>query len=478
MRNERRVLRNTAVLTFGEALGQFANLLFVAAFARTYGVVEMGHYSLAMAIGAVVGLGVGLGSHNFLVRELAHTPGLAGPRVAALAPLQLLSALLIGAVTALVLWGREAGFAVMMAAIGYQLFYRTASLYYLPFRAMERMVVPVASDFAQRLLTLAVGGALMLAGAAAEVTALAMLSSVILFGLFGRWYLQRTIGPLPRAVPGEALHVLRSSWPFFGTMVLAVLYARGAPILLGLIRGAESVGGYAAADRLVVVATLMPVMYGNAAMPALSRIARRDPAQVQPLATRLLRIMLLVALPIAGGLAAFAPDIIGLVFGPTYTASILLLQILAFTMPIQATDQLLAAQLSATGHQHLLVRTRAISLTCFAVLGTTFVHFFGAPGLAVAVVLGSSVQLGGCIYHLARRGQLPLTWPAILGPAFAMSLAVGVVFWQAQAPLVVRVPLFVGALVAGVLVTGAVRRHDIDFLKAMFRREPESGPAA
>ena len=74
MHTKHRVLRNTLLMVSGEALGQLANLLFVVAFARAFGVVEMGHYSLAMAVGAVVSLGVGLGTPAFLVRELAVSP--------------------------------------------------------------------------------------------------------------------------------------------------------------------------------------------------------------------------------------------------------------------------------------------------------------------------------------------------------------------------------------------------------------------
>jgi O-antigen/teichoic acid export membrane protein len=472
MRNERRVLRNTVVLTLGEALGQLANLLFVVAFARTYGVAAMGHYSLGMAIGAVAGLGVSFGTQNYLLRELSQSPELTARRIAALAPWQALSVAVIAAIAALILAGREAGVLVILAAVGYQLVYRAAGLYYVAFRAAERMVVPVAADLGQRTLTLLLGGALMLAGASATVTACAMLVSATAFATLGRRLMQRDFGRLERVPAAEALVLLRASWAFFGTLALAVLYARGAPILLGLIRGAESVGSYAAADRLIVVATLIPAMYGSAAIPALSRIARHDPDALRGLATRLLRILLLVALTTAALIGGFAQDLVQLLFGAAYADSAALLQVLAIAIPVQATEQFLAAQLSATGHQHLLLRTRLASLGIFAIAGSVAVHEWGAAGLAWSVVGSSMVQLAGCIYHLVRHRAPPLAPFAVLAPAFSAGLAALTVLSLAAQPLLLRVAAFFAVLLVAGFASGAVRTHDIRFARKLLRREP------
>ncbi|MEO7773601.1 MAG: oligosaccharide flippase family protein [Steroidobacteraceae bacterium] len=472
MRNERRVLRNAGLLTLGEAAGQLANLLFVVSFARTYGVAALGQYSLGMATGAVAGLAVSFGTQNFLLRELSQHPALTARRIATLAPWHVAAAALIAALTSLVLAGREAGTLVLLVAVGYQLVYRAGGLYYVAFRAAERMIVPVAADLGQRALTLLLGGALMFAGATATVTACAMLVSATMFATLGRHLMQREFGRLERVPAREVLQILRASWPFFGTLALGVLYARGAPILLGLIRGAESVGGYAAADRLLVVATLIPAMYASAAIPALSRIAQHELEALRALATRLLRILLLVALTTAGLIAAFAQDLVHLLFGPQYAHAAVLLQILAIAIPVQATEQLLAALLSAVGLQHLLLRTRLASLLAFAVAGSVAVYQWGAAGLAASVVGCSVLQLGGCIFHLARRRELPLAPLAVFAPALSAGLAAATALLLAGQALLLRAFCFGVVLLVAGMASGAVRVHDFSFARALLRREP------
>jgi PST family polysaccharide transporter len=471
MSDERRILRNTVILTLGEALGQLANLVFVAAFARCYGVAIMGQYSLAMAIGAVASLVVGFGTQGYLLRELSQSPELAARRVATLAPWQFGMALGAGLLVALVIAIRGQGSLVMLATIAYQLLYRVAGLYYVAFRAREQMLVPVLAELAHRLMTLLLGAVLMWSGAGAAATLLALFGSAAALALAGYLAHRRASGPAaPADHRGEARRLFKASWPFFGTLVLAVVYARGAPILLGLVRGTEAVGGYAVADRLLVAATLVPVMFGNAALPALSRLARGDAAQRRSFAARLLRLMLVGTLPLAAVLVVFADEILLLVFGPSYRQSVPLLRILALGVPVQGVELLLAAQLSAIGSQQALLRNRLVSLSAFLVLGPVLVHLAGATGLATVVLAGSLLQMSGCALLLARLRESPLSARTAWAPIAAAVVAALTTLLVGDRPLSVRSLVFVATLLLAAWTFGAVRGHDLAFARSLLRQ--------
>ena len=67
-----------------------ANLALVASFARTYGAVALGQYSTATAIGALVAIGVTLGTQSLLIREISRNPDCARAWLGTLLPVQLL----------------------------------------------------------------------------------------------------------------------------------------------------------------------------------------------------------------------------------------------------------------------------------------------------------------------------------------------------------------------------------------------------
>lgn len=473
MQNEGRVLRNAALLAAGEMAGQVANLGFVILFARVYGPAAMGHYSFGMAFGAVAALGVSLGTSTWLVRELARQPGETARRIGALAPWQTLSALLIALVVALLWW--KAGAGVMLAAVGYQLLYQLGSLYYAAFRASERMGHAVAGDIGHRLLLLLAAALLIALGAAPEVTSMALLLAAAARALTGRLLVRRRYGALPAAPLRDAMTMVRAASAFLGTLLLAVLYQRAAPLLLGAMRDADEVGLYAAADRIVIVAGLVAAMYGSAALPAASRMAAQDAAQARALAARLLHLLLLLVLPAGAALAVFAEDIVRLVFGVAFAPAAPVLTVLALAVPLHALENFLGAQLGAAGMQHLLLRTRLFALAAFAAMGPLFILAMDARGPALAVVLASLLQLAGAAWYLSRRWPLPLSPLNLLVPLGAAIgaavVALLLVSTRAESPpLLQRILAFTGTLAVLLALPGGVSREDIRLVIRKLRR--------
>lgn len=478
MHNERRILLNTTVLSIAGGCSQIINFIFVASFARTFGAAELGHYATAMAAGTIAGLLVTLGTPELLVREISRDSSRARELLSTLLPLQTILALFAwsaaSAATVLLL-GDPHALAIAMPVCGYQILLLLASLLLMPFQARERMLIASGGDVLHRLVSLGLGLTAIALGASAAVVASCMVIGVV--GLVGYAWLQtsRCFGPLKlRFRPAQAWRILRSSSPFFAVSASAVLYARGAPVILGGLAGAQAVGLYAVAERFMVAAQLGSTMFNAAAYPALARVAASSSEDLKVLSARCLRLLLIGMIPLAVLITVFAGDIVRALFGAEYLDAARALQILAWTLPMRATQSLLGSQLAAMNRQAALAKVRFVGLGLFVILAPLLILKFGYVGAAWAVLVCDSVYLL-MYWWLVRETEAAAAPPDSLRPAmFAAVLTLVVGSAVHELSLALRAVFTLGVLFISMWGFGAIKLNDVQFLWGMIARKPRA----
>jgi O-antigen/teichoic acid export membrane protein len=469
--NERRILLNTTVLSTFEGLSQLANLLLIVSFARTFGTRVMGYYSVGMSAGAVAAIFVGMGIPSLLIREISQNPDCANDRIAVLFPVQLLLtpiAWVAACVVGDLLIGTSAGSAVVMAAAGYQVLLPMALLLLVPLQALEHMAVFASCMLAHRLLTLILGLLAIWLGFSASTVALAFIVGAVVLLLLAWIQASRYIGRLRlRWRPSEARQLYREAAPFFGLSALGTLYGRGSTIVLSALTTAHTVGLYAAADRLLIPLGLGPSMFNAAAYPALARVTHSSLEEARALSARCLRLLLVVAIPLAAFTAIFAVDIVRLFFGTGYLAAAPALQILAWAMPIRAAQALFGSQLAAMKQQSAQARARFLALCLFLVLLPVLILSRGFVGAAWAVLICDALQLSLWWSLLRKAGAAPTLTAPFLAPAAAATVTAGVNFLLTDISLVLRLIVAAVVMVAGLWAFGAIKMHDLRFLRAL-----------
>jgi O-antigen/teichoic acid export membrane protein len=469
--NERRILLNTTVLGAAQGLGQLANLILVVSFARAFGAAALGHYSVAMAASGVAALFVGLGTHGLLLREISRNPECAGGWIGVLLPAQSMLAFvawLAACVVSIALIGESGAIALVMSVCAYQILLRPATILLAPFQARELMIVAAGTDLAHRLITLLLGLCAIGLGASAGTVGLAMVAGAASLIALAWFQTSRRFGrPELRFAPSEALRLFRLGAPFFGIAALTVIYARSPALLLSGLTTAEAVGLYAAADRLIFAAGLGPAMFDAAAYPALVRIASTSLADARALCARCLRLLAIGAVPLAALIAIFSVELVRLLFGASYSGGAAALQVLAWSLPIRGAQALLGSQLSAMDQQAGLARVRLVGLCAFGVFCPVLILWLGYVGAAWAVLLGDSIHLTLCWMMLQKSGGAPSLTKAFVAPgiAAATTLAASALLSGLGAgQRLIAVSIVLGA---GMWIFGAVRLHDLRFLRAL-----------
>jgi O-antigen/teichoic acid export membrane protein len=471
MDNERRILRNTFVLSACEGLGQLANLVLIVMFARSFGASAMGNYSVAMSVGALAAIFVGLGVPGMLIRDISQNPQCARDRLGVLFPVQLLLVPLAWAsacIISVVLIGKGAVTAVVIAACGYQVLLPLSALLLVPLQARELMPISASCTLAHRLIALLLGLVAIGLGASAGAVASAYVAGVLsLIALAWTQTARRFGQPLWRFAPAEALQLYRRAAPFFGLVALTVIYARGATLMLSALTASQAVGLYAVADRLMVALGMGPAMFNAAAYPALARVTHGSLAAARILSARCLRLLLVVAIPFAALASIFAADIVQRCFGASYLSGASALTILAWTLPIRGAQTLLGSQLAAMHQQPAQARARLVGLGIFLILSPLLILSLGFVGAAWAVLCCDTVQLSLYWRLLRRADAAPALTGSILAPAAAAAVTCLGSLPLATLSVAPRIAAAALIMAAGMWLFGAVRLHDLRFLRAL-----------
>jgi O-antigen/teichoic acid export membrane protein len=239
-------------------------------------------------------------------------------------------------------------------------------------------------------------------------------------------------------------------------------------IVLGALSASQQVGLYAVADRLMIPLSLGPAAFNAAVYPALSRVTRESLEAARDLCSLCLRLLLVVTVPIATLAAIFASAVTGLFFGSAYLAAAPALQVLAWTLPVRGVQYLLGSQLAAIHQQAAVTRARFTGLCTFAVCSPLLILTDGYIGAAWALLLCDSVQLMLYGAALRRLRAAPAFSAPLLAPAAAAALTGAVsVILPGQLGLAWRLPAMLLIMAAGLSVFGAVKLHDLRFLRSV-----------
>jgi O-antigen/teichoic acid export membrane protein len=213
-------------------------------------------------------------------------------------------------------------------------------------------------------------------------------------------------------------------------LLLAFATSRLAPVLVALLAGDAAAGYFGAAFRVYDVLSIVPVTLIGAVYPELARTPAAHP-RFRALSTQAVEALLLVAWPIALGLAVGAPWLIRVLYGPGFLSAGPILTLVGIAVACSMVQHFCGSVFLALDHPG---RLRAVALLAFAtsVLVTpVLVLKAGAVGAAVAVLVVEAVSLVASLVSLHRLGAGPLGRGAGKGLAATAVGAAVATLWPA-----------------------------------------------
>ena len=482
MQLERRVLGNATALGFSAIIGQIANFGFVILVARGFGREVFAQYSISMAIAGLVCLLVTFGSISLLTRSAARDPSRSIEMLASVLPVQVMIGIIIWIATislGLALSISIDNLIILACIVAHHILTRITGVLLTQLHGREHLDIVALVKVGRYIGTLALGVALALTtgSAIAGVSAMPIASGIFL--LFGYLKVRSVVGSLPmKWDPRGAFEVTRKAFPFFLIVAVTAACDRLGPLMLTVIQDADSLATYATGERIITFAATFYSILTAASLPAASRLAQVEDAQLQELVNRVARIIVLTMLPAATLLFLFSVDIVVLLFGTEFATSAVVLQTIAWVLVIRGYNSLQSMVAVTKGLQRDVLRSRCFSLCLLAVTGPPLIWAVGPVGLAVAVLVlevGHSIVL----HRTLARVEITISPFHSYGTVFlacAVTVAVGLLL--ADIDLAYRLLLLPSCIVAGLWVFRAIRKHDLRYLSAILltrRSDPSEG---
>lgn len=213
----------------------------------------------------------------------------------------------------------------------------------------------------------------------------AVILLVIYIGKYGGIRLRFDIDKFP--------YFLKTALPFALVFIVTQIYFNFDITLLWFLKNDDAVGIYQAAYKIVYLLLPFFNFFFLSLFPGLSNLNKKNPEKIQPLLIILLRFQFIVTLPLVIGGTVTAKQLILLLYGETYSESIVVLQILLWTMAIFIIAYVFLYVLSACEKDKKLLLGISIG-TCINIIGNIFlIPSYGAIGASISSVIGSFVIL-------------------------------------------------------------------------------------
>lgn len=476
----RTVARNSAFGMMAHMVIKVISFVFTVLVIRRLGAEVYGQYAAVLAFGAVFVFFADLGLSPYTVRQVARLRDRPDgkPEIEKLfgSVLGLRFLLALGAAAAIIttawLTGRptEMIIGVALGTIGLVI-YSVQGAAEAILAGHERIDIAASAQVVHQLTFVLLGTLALLFATGYYGLIFANLAGVVLMTILC-WQGVRRLGIRPAIpIPSWWLPLLRASIPFGIIGFTLGLSYKFDTILLNIYAGDVVTGYYNSAYNLIFSILVISNVVNTALYPSLSRQSATHPETLPAIHERMLRYLLMLALPIAVGGCILAPELINFLYGGKYAGAVLPLSILIWVVPFMFMSEFLGYVIVVSGAERRVAWAVTISTTINVALNALLIPRYGILAAALLTVLTEAVLVSQYLWVLRKKLSY-VKWNYTLARSMAAAVVMGVaVYWMRG--LYLPLDILIGATLYFVLLLllGVIGRSEFDLVLGMRRQQ-------
>jgi O-antigen/teichoic acid export membrane protein len=450
-----RVARNSLAPMGFNLLNRAIDFVFAAYYLRVLGPGAAGDYTTAIVLVGWYEIWTNFGLNAWLTRAAAQDlPGanryFSNSNILRIALAGLSMPVFLGAV----FWyqagtgalGAETVLSVALLAVGMFLSSLSSGLTAL-FYAYEQAEVPAAVSVGTTLLKVLCGtAALVLGYGFVGLAGVSIIVNAFTLLILAAYVRLKFFVPRTEYTPALQRTMIVESFPLMLNHLLATLFFKIDVPLLRTLRGDAEVGRYGAAYKFLDAFNVIPSFFTFALFPLLSRQAQQDRPAMLRTYHFAIKLLTLVALPVAAAAWWLAAPLVGLLGGQAYLPDgAFALQLMALSMPFGWINSVTNYLLVAAGQQRALTRCFAVAVLFNLGANLLFIPRYGYVAAAVITILSELVE-GAAFQYFVYRHIAPTPWLRLFGRAGMAAAAMLAALWLG-AQLHVALGLLLTALV-------------------------------
>lgn len=397
MNTIQRITKNVSVLFISQMLSYILGFFTLMYSARYLGVEGFGTLSLALAFTGIFSVCMDLGLSTLTIREVARNKSLANDYVANITTIKIILAIitlvLIFGIVQLLGYNQETMQVVYIIAL-YTLFTAFTQLFYATFQAHEKMEYQSLGIILSSGLLL--NGVLLAIYLKLDIIQFSLIylftgASVLLYALTS--YTQKFSFPTITVNLTIWKDLIKESWPFAITGISINLYLWIDTIMLSVMQGPDAVGLYNASYKLIMVLLFIPIVFNNAVFPLMSKYFISSKESLNLIFEKLLKTMMLAAIPIGVGTVIIAEKVILLIYGEQFIGAVVALQILIWSTVLIFTRSPFERLLESTNRQLVVTKVFIMGVIFNVIFNLIIIPKYSYVGAGIVTVLTDLIVL-------------------------------------------------------------------------------------
>lgn len=478
MNTLQRLLSNTAFAFVANIIVRLSTSVLFIAIGRQLGPTDAGTFTLGTTYYTIVfGLSA-FGLHELLVREVAPRKDESSRYLSNYLFMRVLLTvltylLLVVALRFLLPYNATTEQVILilsLAAIPEAVF----SILQALFEAHEVLAVPAAAAVVNSAVKLLGGLLLLQAGYGVTTIAWVMVAGSVagltvflpaLLGLFRR-VPQATRAQLDLAFSRQQL---RETPGFFVIHLFSVLDYQTDAFLISLFLTETDLGYYTAALTITLAISMLSFAVRAAIYPLMARYHREAPDKLALLHEKATLYLIVLALPVATGVALLAEPIILLVYGEAFLPAVPVLQISVWAAVFILINVPNARLLLVDHRQQAASAITGLSMGVNVIANLLLIPLLGIVGSAVARVISSGVFFFTIYAFVQKRIRPVRFWPLLPRPLLATLIMAAAVWPARDLPLIVPVLLGIVVYLLAAYLLRVVPPQDVAYWQQLVR---------
>jgi O-antigen/teichoic acid export membrane protein len=355
--------------------------------------------------------------------------------------------------------------AIALFAVGL-IFSSLADGFSAVFYAHEKMEYPAAISTVTALARVSLGVLVLLLGwGFVGLAGVSIVANIVSATILGVLVVRHCFRPYLEWDAQTGRWMLNTSFPLMINLLLATVFFRIDVLLLKPMKGDTVVGYYGAAYKYIDGLNIIPAYFTQAIFPLMSRYADSARDSLLRAYVLSLRLLLIVALPIAAGTPFIARGLILILGGGDYLPdSMIALQLLIGFLPLSFVNSVTQYVLIAIDQQRFLTKAFLIGVTFNVVANLLVIPAFSYKGSAVVTIF-SELALLIPFYYSVRKHLGPLPWLSIVWQPALASVFMAAVMWLLRGiPWLALIPVGGVVYLVALAILGGFRQPDMEFL--------------
>lgn len=201
---------------------------------------------------------------------------------------------------------------------------------------------------------------------------------------------------------------IKEALPYGIAGIFVTIYYSIDSVMLSIMIGNEVVGIYNAAYKFVFLFLSLYSVYTVAVFPVMSSFYKNSRESLKFAYERSFKYLLILSIPMSMGVTLFANQIIILIYGSDYSASVIALQILIWTIIFLFLNGLSGILLGSSNKQIIVTKVTGLSVLLNVALNLVLIPNFSYVGASIATVFTEFVSVPIFIYVVCKMENIDL----------------------------------------------------------------------